>query len=349
MKKINSNSIVYLLLTFVTISQAQFKEPANKSSESVSNQVVHLDSIWSDFKDKKTETITVNHAPETITRTMIEDSKDNIWIASWEGVFKFNGSDFEHITKEVSDARFFVVMEDSQNNFWFGSIGSGVYHFDGLSFKNYNTSNGLIDDRVTNIYEDHAGHIWIGTEGGISIFNGSTFTHLTTDEGLPDNRVNTVIQDDNGKFWIGTTSHAVIYDPQFKTFKTIENTGGQSFDNIRQIIKSSKGDLWLAGSNGLWRYDYQRFVQYSEAFTGYVFEDSSGNFLTSSQDLSAQTWVVNLFKDSSYPMQVVKEKGMIFDISKDAKGHIWYGTLNGLKRYYDGNIYHYEVKQKSNE
>jgi ligand-binding sensor domain-containing protein len=346
MKNTHTYPIFYLLLIFVTISQAQFKQPANKPSDSVRDQSsIHLDSTWSDFNDKKTESITVNYAPETITRTIIEDSKDNIWIASWQGVFKFNGVDFEHITKEVSDARFFTVMEDSQNKFWFGSIGSGVYHYDGQSFQNYTIKNGLIDDQVTNIYEDHAGHIWIGTEGGISIFNGSTFTHLTTDEGLPDNRVNSVIQDDNGKYWIGTSGQAAIYDPQFKTFTTIENTDGQSFENVRQIIKSSKGGLWLAGNDGFWRYNNQNFVQYSEDFTGYVFEDSSGNILTSSHGQSAQTWVLNIFKDSSiYPMQMVQEKGMIFGISKDAKEHIWYGTLNGLKRHSDGTIYHYQVK-----
>ena len=81
---------------------------------------------------------------------------------------------------------------------WFGSIGAGLYHFDGESFTNITTSNGLANDRVHCLYEDSAGRIWVGTNGGISIYDptattfgdSTMFDNLAMDEGLTNLDVN---------------------------------------------------------------------------------------------------------------------------------------------------------------
>jgi hypothetical protein len=59
-----------------------------------------------------------------------------------------------NVTGKVSLAHFFSVLEDGNGNFWFASIGSGVYYFGGKYFQNFTTKDGLASDRVTNIYEE---------------------------------------------------------------------------------------------------------------------------------------------------------------------------------------------------
>ena len=82
--------------------------------------------------------------PKTITRTIKQDKKGNIWIAAFDGVFRCDdGKTFTNITGKVSSARFFSVLEDRKGNFWFASIGSGVYYYDGESFRNFTTREGL--------------------------------------------------------------------------------------------------------------------------------------------------------------------------------------------------------------
>src|SRR3989337_1468619 len=115
-----------------------------------------------------TKDVITFHGPNSITRTMKQDRKGNIWIASWEGIFRYDGKSFTNVTSKVSSARFFSVLEDRKGNFWFASVGSGVYYYDGKSFQNFTTKDGLASDRVTNIYEDKSGKIWFGTEGGAS-------------------------------------------------------------------------------------------------------------------------------------------------------------------------------------
>src|SRR6185369_9342814 len=102
----------------------------------------------------ETKDMNASHGPGSITRNIIQDRKGNIWMASWEGVFKYDGKIFTNITSGVSTARFFSLLEDRRGNLWFGSIGSGVYQYDGNSFQNFTTKDGLVNDEVGCIYED---------------------------------------------------------------------------------------------------------------------------------------------------------------------------------------------------
>src|SRR5579863_10742094 len=94
------------------------------------------------------------YGPKWITRNIIQDRKGNIWIAAFDGIFRYDGKSFTNITSKVSSARFFSVLEDKKGNLWFGSIGSGVYCYDGIFFTNLTTGDGLTNYRVTCMYED---------------------------------------------------------------------------------------------------------------------------------------------------------------------------------------------------
>ncbi len=140
----------------------------------------------------------------------------------------------------MSTARFFSVLEDRKGNFWFSSVGSGVYYYNGISFQNFTTKEGLANDRVTDIYEDKAGHIWFGTEGGASRYDGFSFRNYTMNglshDDLPgiDNDVNSIIEDKSGKYWIASRGNACIYDGKIFTIIT---HNGKPFTNVRKIIE----------------------------------------------------------------------------------------------------------------
>lgn len=114
---------------------------------------------------------------------------------------------------------------------WFGSIGSGVYYYDGKSlpteqagFQIFTTKDGLASDRVVDLYEDKTGNIWFGTEGGASRYDGKSFRSYKMNVGfqaLPDNHdndVNSIIQDKTGKFWFGTRGNTFVYDARLPSF-----------------------------------------------------------------------------------------------------------------------------------
>ena len=280
--------------------------------------------------------------PNSITRTIKQGSNGNIWLATWEGIIRYDGSSFTNITKEVSLSRFFAVLEDRKGNFWFASVGSGVYCYDGDSFQNFTTRAGLANDRVTHIYEDKKGNIWFGTEVGAGCYDGETFRNFTTNEGLPHNSINAIIEDKTGRFWLGTNGDACFYDG--KNFTTITNQDGMTFKNVRSIIRDQKGHMWLGGQDGLWRYDGSTFTNFNSDFVGYIYEDKKGNIWTSSKRNTSQGWTLSYYEEQSLSnnkpiaIEILTNGGMFFGILEDSESNIWLGTLNGVYRY-DGSVF----------
>lgn len=306
----------------------------------------------------ETKNVIISHGPNSITRNIIQDRNGNIWIASFEGIIRYDGKSFTNITSKISSSRFFSVLEDRKGNFWFASIGSGVYYYDGKSFRNFTTKDELAGNVVTTIYEDKAGNIWFGTEGGASRYDGKSFRNFTTKEGLPSNGVNSIIEDKTGRVWFGTNGGACFYDGRAftiftrKTFPSFTNKDGVPFTNVRSIIEDKKGNIWLGGNDGLWRYDRSSatnfgssFTNFTQNFVGYIIEDKKGNIWTSSESANGQGWVLSrydaksLYNKKATVIEVKPKNGMvkgfIFGILEDYDGNIWFGA-DGVYRY-DGN------------
>lgn len=286
--------------------------------------------------------IDFTNSPKQITRTIKQDRQGHVWFATWEGMIKYDGHSFTNITSELSLSRFFSVLEDRNGNFWFGSIGSGVYHYDGKSFRNFTINDGLADNSVTYIYEDKKGNIWFATLGGASCYDGKSFRNFTSKEGLCNNDVNSILEDETGRFWFGTGEDACFYDGN--SFTKIKNTEGHTFQNVRHIIEDKKGNVWLGGNDGLWRYRDNEFKNFTKDFIGYIYEDEIGNIWTSSNSAKYSGWALSRYDvttiDNLEPKvtEIKAEAGMYFGILEDSNGNIWWGTLNGVYKY-DGKTF----------
>lgn len=59
---------------------------------------------------------------------------------------------------------------------WFSTDKNGVFGYDGKTFINYITDDGLVNNSVFSILEDKAGNLWFGTRGlGLSCYDGVSF------------------------------------------------------------------------------------------------------------------------------------------------------------------------------
>ncbi|MBN7814591.1 ligand-binding sensor domain-containing protein [Algoriphagus pacificus] len=342
-KYISVYALFLLVVSLSSCGQKQMKVPKETPTQVTINPEIK-------------EVITSN-APNSITRTIEQDRNGNIWIATFKGVFQYDGKSFTNMTSEVSSARFFSVLEDREGNIWLGSIGSGVYYYDGKSYKNFTTKDGLVNNEVTSIYEDKTGNIWFGVNGGVSRYDpsaalrtdGKSFlNYLLIEDSLfedktgktvpdftrPPNEVTSIIEDKTGKFWFGTRGSTFVFDG--KTFTAI-SYNGKPFKNVRTIIEDTKGNIWLGGNDGLWQYDGNIFTNFSQNFVGYIIEDSKGNIWTSSE--GPQGWVLSQYdeKSLSHRNPIVTEINpnegrMLFGIFEANDGNIWFGS-NGVSRY----------------
>lgn len=221
-----------------------------------------------------------------------QDRNGNIWFAASDGVYRYDArpdsfgrKSFTNITGKLIPVPVFSILEDSKGNFWFGTYGSGAYYYDGKSFKNFTTKDGLAHNSVMPIYEDKDGIIWLGTAGGVSRYDGTSFKNFSSRDGLTNNDVHAIVQDKTGKMWFGTRGDLVTYDARpdsigRKTFTSLTDKDGKTFKNVWAIIKDKNDNIWF-GADGLWRYDGSAFTQMDQMGAGVIIKDKKGNVLTS--------------------------------------------------------------------
>ena len=97
----------------------------------------------------------------------------------------------------------FSMVIDREGTKWFGTWGGGLSRFDGKTWKNYTTQDGLSGNVVYAVAQGTDGGLWLGTNHGISYFNGDQFLNFSKKEGLLVDDIYTVVQDSDRMIWAG--------------------------------------------------------------------------------------------------------------------------------------------------
>ncbi|MCH8292620.1 hypothetical protein IH992_16120 [Candidatus Poribacteria bacterium] len=162
------------------------------------------------------------------------------------------------ITDELPAAGVACLHEDRHGYLWLGTVGGGLYRYDGAEFVTYTTADGLADNRISfKICEDRQGRLWIGTEGsGVSCFDGrrpqgSQLRTYTTVDGLASNHVRAICEDRQGRLWFGTggMGGGVSYfdGERFNTYTTADGLADNSVISIYLRRPSRAAVVWNLG------------------------------------------------------------------------------------------------------
>ncbi|SHG62450.1 ligand-binding sensor domain-containing protein [Pedobacter caeni] len=280
---------------------------------------------------------TTSRVPVSMVRNVKPARNGDILIASYLGVFRYDGTSFTNLTSRISPARFssfWDVLEDRKGNLWFGSRDSGVYHYDGKSFQHLSTKNGLASNTATHIYEDKTGNIWIGA----SRYDGKSFRNFTTKDRFPSNNIRLLLEDKTGKLWFGAQGEDMfVHDG--KTFTVLKNKDGKTFRNVWSIIEDKNGSIWFGDTNGLWRYDGRTFTKVSQRGAYGIIQDKKGNIWTTGA-VTQQLWALSRYEASSLyhkipgVTEITSGGPMDFlGLLEANDGSIWFGSGGGVHRY----------------
>ncbi|MFC4209854.1 histidine kinase [Pedobacter petrophilus] len=123
-------------------------------------------------------------------------------------------------------------------------------------FKHFETDDGLVNNSVSSITQDHYGFIWIGTRGGLMRFDGYSFKSFNNRTGqrgnLWNNFITSICEDKKGILWIGTGRGIFKYDPLTEVLTSL-SVAPQVYINGFVIDRQNK--VWLLGQNRLYCYD----------------------------------------------------------------------------------------------
>lgn len=137
---------------------------------------------------------------------------------------------------------------------WFGSIGQGLFKYDGEKLVSINKKQGLGSDLVFMVVKDDLDRVWAATDKGLSIVNSDMSLERIVERkhGLANNAIWALIQDMDGNFWAGSSGGLSFIDSKsFKIRNYLRNDGIQSNEfNFNAAMKTKDGRMFLGGANG---------------------------------------------------------------------------------------------------
>ena len=304
------------------------------------------------YSESQLKEAATSKVPMSMVRNVKQARNGDILIASYLGVFRYDGTSFTNLTSKISSARFssfWDVLEDRKGNLWFASLVSGVYYYNGKSFQHFTTKDGLASNMALHIYEDRAGNIWFGA----SRYDGKSFRNFTTKDGFPSNSIRLLLEDKTGKLWFGAQGENMfVYDG--KTFTVLKNTAGKTFTNVWGITEDRTGNIWFGAtiiedkrddtsfvSQGLWRYDGSTYTKVSQKGAYAIIEDKNGNIWTTGNANfpNGNVWALSRYDQKSLydkmpTVTVIKSEGPAFlGLLEANDGSIWFGSYRGVYRY----------------
>lgn len=155
---------------------------------------------------------------------LFNDSKDRVWIGTYNGLHIFNSSDS---TVQIAED-YFKISGDFSGNI------------------------------ITCIDEDIDGNIWVGTPNGLNrlteIAPGQfSVTIFEEDKGLASNFIKGISHDSKGNVWISTNSGIskfVASDSTFINYNEMDGVRGKNFTEA-SVFRNERGELFFGGTSGL--------------------------------------------------------------------------------------------------
>ncbi|HEY6987008.1 MAG TPA: two-component regulator propeller domain-containing protein [Bryobacteraceae bacterium] len=288
--------------------------------------------------------------------SITRDSRGFLWFATREGLSRFDGYEFVTYGRTHGLPRDHVsdFLETRSGAYWV-TTPDGLAQFDpnapaGRKFTVYRPQS-VGGHQIYALYEDRAGQLWCGTEGGLFRLRAPDAAHRAWQfEPVPialqsgrqpvDRRILSLFEDSRGNLWMGTF-HALYrraHDGRMFEYQSKPREGGDFLWNT--IFEDRKGRLWAGTGFGLWRLrpqganDYRPepvFVPKQRLIVWCMLEDSAGKlWLGTSGGLIE--W--NADRDRTQLLRMYTEaNGLTHDditaLGLDREGNLWLGSGGG--------------------
>lgn len=206
-------------------------------------------------------------------------------------------------------------------------------------FRNYSALEGLSQNQVFDILQDHKGYLTIATNGGgVNVFDGHSFSVIDQYNGLNTNRVLSLFEDKLNRLWIGTFDG--LYKKEKDSIHHLNSTMNLPFERVFCIDEDDYGNIWIATENGVFAIQDDS-VKHFNSKTGL-----KSNYIKSIEvDSLNNVWIgtdrgvdmiTNLKLNNLPDLYEIPIKNVKI-IKEDPSGGIWFGYSKGGLYYFNGN------------
>ena len=271
-------------------------------------------------------------------RCIFRDSHGGIWAGTSRGVSHYDPTSLASFGEaEGMDAGAVRDITSTRDgNVWFlaGSTSVKLSRFDGQRLIKMTRDDGITGSRPSMLYADNDGSLFVGDwESSIMRYEpAATPGEVPHFQSIESSGVSAMVRDAAGELWVGA-------DAGVWRLSDSRPTRGETGEaaSTRHAVRGSDGTLWFAGGEGIWRYRGAEFTQLtrkhglpSATVTG-LLALPGGSLIALGAGAGASIlegekfvpWPRGSSRLSSVPC---------LDITRDANGHIWIATDEGVFR-----------------
>lgn len=207
-----------------------------------------------------------NGLPTEQINCVAQDYEGNIWMGTeGKGLLLFAGVDLTTLTTSEGLPSNLVmnVAQDAQGDTWVSTYDAGAIelHNDQPTEERFTVPGG--NNRVWCSLLDSKGTMWFGTSNGLWNYAGGEWESFTKADGLHSRVILSLHEDQTGRLWIGS----------YRGINWLDDTGISSFPHedtwlwkkIRNIQSDARGDVWCAGSLGLFQISGKNVRHWTDA------------------------------------------------------------------------------------
>jgi ligand-binding sensor domain-containing protein/signal transduction histidine kinase len=232
-----------------------------------------------------------------------DDSNGSLWIGTEKGLDQIDRKTGRRV-RTLADASgsmlpIVAVTEDAHGVLWTGSLTRGLMSYDVRTAQQthyrhrVNDPTSLSSDIVHQLFIDHAGNLWVGTDDGLDLFDSKsqTFKAFKIEAASTSSqRYIAITEDAHGFLWLGTHDSGLHrFDPASGRFEVYEpdpaNPASLRDAMTPSVHVDSAGTVWVATQNGLNSFDPKahRFAAYDTGnglpgnLIDCILEDHRGN------------------------------------------------------------------------
>jgi signal transduction histidine kinase/ligand-binding sensor domain-containing protein len=219
------------------------------------------------------------------------------------------------------------LLYDRSGGLWIGTTNDGLYRVANGVADHFGAGDGLSDDKVSELFEDREGNIWVVTPEGIDRFHRASVVSFSSRQGLRGIGGSAVLASRDGHtIWTsGLQGLAVIRNGKITVVTGKEGLPGQQ---VTALFEDHQGVLWMGIDHDLFSFSNGRFskkVRSDGKPTGMVVgiaEDVSQSIwlVTTGTDrllrLDPKTGIAEAVREAKEPSTITSSyKGLVYVLS----------------------------------
>lgn len=277
------------------------------------------DSNWNRIDNELTEALNGVRVRQAIT-----DTNNNVWLATYQGVFCYNPKNSEIATYNTENGllsnKVRTLYQCADGNIAAGTQSGISFIGKGKILANYGHDEGLTVPSILCFLQAEDGTLYAGSDGGgIYAIKDDQITCYDFEDGLEDGVVLRMIENtDDPGFFISAGSSLYYWDDAgFRKLNNWSKGAGSVFD-----LYDNQGYLWLFQNNGILAVNKEQLIHDIPAETiTYSFQHG----LTGS--LNANTWN---YLDDNEDLYVVTRNGVCVFYFTEIKNSEPKGIINNV-------------------